>query len=85
MLVKIEVSVSQSCSTLVTPWAVARQAPLSTEFSRHEYWTGLPFPTPGDHPDPGIKPSLLHLLYWQADSLPLHHLGSSRGVQTGIK
>ena len=40
----------------VTPWTVARQAPLSTEFSRQEYWRGLPFPTPEDLPKPGIKP-----------------------------
>ena len=33
---------------------------LSMEFSRHEYWSGLPFPSPGDLPDPGIKPGLLH-------------------------
>ena len=40
----------------VTPWAVALQAPLSMEFSRQEYWSGLPFPPPGDLPNPGIKP-----------------------------
>ena len=38
-----------------TPWTVARQVPLSMGFSRQEYWTGLPFPTPGDLPDPGIE------------------------------
>ena len=37
-----------------TPWSVAHQAPLSTGFSRQEYWSGLPFPSPGDLPDPGI-------------------------------
>ena len=37
-------------------WTVARQAPLSMEFFSQEYWSGLPFPTPGDLPDPGIKP-----------------------------
>ena len=37
----------------VTPWPVAYQAPQSTEFSRQEYWSGLPFPSPGDLPDPG--------------------------------
>ena len=42
---------------LVTPWAVARQAPLSRKFSRQEYWSGLPFPTPGDLPDPEIEPT----------------------------
>ena len=41
---------------LVTPWTVARQAPLSMEFSRQEYWSGLPFPSSGDVPDPGIEP-----------------------------
>ena len=38
-----------------TPWTVIHQAPLSMEFSRQEYWSGLPFPTPGDPPDPRIK------------------------------
>ena len=40
----------------VTPWTVARQAPLSMGFSRQEYWSGLPFPTSADLPDPGIEP-----------------------------
>ena len=39
-----------------TPWAVARQAPLSMGFPRQEYWSGLPFPSPGDIPDPRIEP-----------------------------
>ena len=39
-----------------TPWTVARQAPPSMGFSRKEYWSGLPFPSPGDLPDPGNKP-----------------------------
>ena len=39
-----------------TPWIVALQAPLSMESSRQEYWSGLPFPSPGDPPDPGIEP-----------------------------
>ena len=38
-----------------TPWTIARQAPLSMGFSRQEYWSGLPFPSPGDLPDPGIE------------------------------
>ena len=42
--------------TLVTPWTVAHQAPLSMGFSRQEYWSGLPCPSPGDIPNPGIKP-----------------------------
>ena len=40
----------------VTPWTVANQAPPSMGFSRQEYWSGLPFPSPGDLPDPGIEP-----------------------------
>ena len=52
--------------TLVTPWTVACQAPLSMGFSRQEYWSGLPFPSPGDLPDPGVKPGSPAL---QADSL----------------
>ena len=47
--------VAQSCLTLATPWTVACQAPLSMEFSRQEYWSGLPFPNPGNLPDPGIE------------------------------
>ena len=39
-----------------TPWTVAHQAPWSMGFSRHGYWSGLPLPSPGDLPDPGIKP-----------------------------
>ena len=40
-----------------TPWTVAHQAPLSMGFSRQDYWSGLPFPSPGDLPDPGIQPT----------------------------
>ena len=43
----------------VTPWTVAHQAPMSMGFSRQEYWSGSPFPPPGDLPDPGIEPSSL--------------------------
>ena len=51
----------------VAPWTVAYQAPPSMDFSRQEYWSGLPFPSPGDLPDPGIKPGSPAL---QADTLP---------------
>ena len=68
------VSVSKSCLTLATPWTVACQAPLSMEFSRQEYWSGLPFPSSGDLPDPGIKPTSLCLLHQQVGSVPLDHL-----------
>ena len=45
----------------VTLWTVAHQAPLSMGFSRQEYWSGLPFPTPGDLPNPGIEAESLAL------------------------
>ena len=48
--------IAKSCPTLTTPWTVACQAPLSMGFSRQGYWSGLPFPSPGDPPDPGIEP-----------------------------
>ena len=55
-------SVTQSCPNF---YDVAYQAPLPMEFSRQEYWSGLPFPPPRDLPSPGVE------LPWQADSLPL--------------
>ena len=55
-------------------WTVAHQAPLSMEFSRQEYWSGLPHPSLGDLPDQGSNPCLLSLLLWQVDSLPLSQL-----------
>ena len=61
-------------SDSVTPWVAAHQAPLSMGFLRQEYWSGLPFLSPGDLSDPGIKSVSLVL---QADSLPLSHQGSS--------
>ena len=59
--------VAKLCPTLATPWTVARQAPLSMGFSRQEYWSELPFPSPGDLSNPGIEPMTPAL---QADSLP---------------
>ena len=48
-----------SCVWLfVSPWTVAHQAPLSIEFTRQEYWSELPFATPGDLPNPGIEPCI---------------------------
>ena len=50
----------QSCLTLCDPMnCIAHQVPLSMEFSRQEYWSGLPFPTPGNLPHPGTKPTSL--------------------------
>ena len=51
----------------VTPWTTAYQAPQSMEFSRQEYWSGLPFPSPGDLPDPRIEPGSPAM---QVDALP---------------
>ena len=67
--------VTKSCLTLVTPWTVARQAPLSFGFSRQEYLSGLPFSSPGDLPNPGTEPGSLAL---QADSLPTELPGNSK-------
>ena len=63
-------------NSFVTPWTIAHQAPLSMEFSRQEYWSGLPFPAVGDLLDPGIKTMSLASPALQADSLPLSHQGS---------
>ena len=62
---------SFSCVWLfATPWTVARQAPLSMEFSRKEYWSGLPFPSPGDLPSPGTEPNLSCLLRFFTTARP---------------
>ena len=66
----------------VTPWTIACQAPLSVEFSRWEYWSKLPFPSPGDLPDPGMVPMSLAL---QVDSLPLCHWGSHPPIKNELK
>ena len=58
----------------VTPWTVAHEAPISIEFSRQEYWSELPFSSPGDLPDPGIEPGSSVL---QADTLPSELPGQS--------
>ena len=66
-----------SVCLFVTLWTVAGQAPLSVGFSRQEHWSGLPFPPPGDLPDPRIElksPAL------QADSLPLSPQGSPLNI-----
>ena len=67
--------VAKSCRSLLSPWTVAlcNQSPLSMRFPRQEYWSELPFPSPGNLPDLGIKPASPAL---QADSLLLSHQGS---------
>ena len=64
---KIKVKSLSHVQLPATPWAVAHQAPLSMGFSRQEHWSGLPFTSPGDLPDPGSEPWSPAL---QADSLP---------------
>ena len=59
--------VTRLCQTLLQPHGLARQAPLSKEFSRQEYWSGLPFPSSEHLSNQGLNP---HHLHWQADSLP---------------
>ena len=69
----------------MTPWTVAYQAPPSMGFSRQEYWSGLPFPSPGDLPDPGIQPGSPAL---EADALTSEPPGKpykmERGAQTAF-
>ena len=64
---KVKVKSLSPVLLFVTPWTVAYQAILSVEFSRQEYWSGVPFPSPGDLPNPGIKAGSPAL---QADALP---------------
>ena len=66
---------AQLCLTLCDPWTVAHQAFLPIEFSRQEYWSGLPFPTSEELPNPGIK---LGSPEMQADSLPSEPPGKPR-------
>ena len=65
----------------VTPWTVARQAPLSMGFSRQEYWSGVPCPPPGDLPDPGIK--LRSSPTFQADALTSEPPGKPKNTGVG--
>ena len=64
---KVKVKSLSRVGLFATLWTVAHQALLSMGFSRHEYWSGLPFPSSGDLPDSGIKPGSPAL---QADALP---------------
>ena len=66
--------IAQSCLTLCDPMDyIAQQAPLSMRFPRQEYWSGLPFPPPGDLSNAGTKPMPPASPELQADSLPLSH------------
>ena len=72
---KVKVKSLSHVQLFVTPWTVALQAPQYMGFSRHEYWSGLLFPSPGDLPDPGIEPGLsycrwtLYRLSYQGSSV----------------
>ena len=80
-VVALHYNQNRSCATcchvhlFVTPWAVAFQAPLSMQFSRQEYWKGLPFPPRGDLPDSGVEPAPPVSAALQADSLSSDSLG----------
>ena len=65
-----------------TPWTIAYQAPPSMVFSKQEYWSGLPFPSPGDLPNPGIEPGSPTL---QPDTLPSEPPGKSNLLSKGLK
>ena len=73
----IEVKSLSRVQLFVTPWTVAHQAPPSMGFSRQEYWSGLPFPSPGDLPDPGIEPRSPAL---QADALTSEPPGKPQNI-----
>ena len=75
---KVKVKSLSCVQVFATPWMVAYQAPRSMGFSRQEYWSGLPFPSPGDLPNPGITPGTPAL---QTDALPSEPLGKHGSVQ----
>ena len=81
MCVCVCVLVAQLCLTLCTPWTVACQASLSMGFSGQEYWSGLPFPSPGDFPNLGIKSGSPTL---QSDSLPFEFVPPLECVGEGF-
>ena len=75
---------AQSCSLFATPWTIARQAPLSMGCFRQGYWSGLPFPSPGDLPAPGIEPTFLMSPVLAGGWILYHfsHLGSPSEANT---
>ena len=73
----VKILVAQSCQPFAASWTVACQAPLSMEFFRQEYWSGLSFPCPGNLLNPGIEPGSPAL--W-VDSLPFSSVQFSRSV-----
>ena len=76
---KVKVKSLSRVRLFATPWTVTYQAPPSMGFSRQEYWSGLPFPSPGDLPDPGIEPGCPAL---QADALTSEPPGNYKHIYT---
>ena len=79
---KVKVKLLSRVQVFETPWMVAYQAPWSMGFSRQEYWSGLPFPTPGELPNPGIEPGSPAL---QTDALLSEPLGGQRRKNSTLK
>ena len=80
----IYVNASVSCSVVsdsAIPWTLACQAPSSMGFFRREYWSGLPFPSPGDLPDPRMEPESPVSPILQVDSLPTEPLGKPQSTE----
>ena len=75
---KVKVKSLNRVRLFVTPWTIVYQAPQSMRFSRQEYWSGLPFPSAGDLPDPGIEPWSTAL---QADTLTSQPPGKPKGLE----
>ena len=73
-MISLKVKLLSHVRLFATSWTVAYQAPLSMEFLRQEYWSGVPFPSPGDLPNPGTEPGSSAL---QADALPSESPGKS--------
>ena len=80
---KVKILVIQLCLTLCDPMDCSNQAPLSMEFFRQEYWSGLPCSPPGDLPDPVIEHKSPVAPAWQADSLPSEPPGKPMDVRVG--
>ena len=79
---ELKVKLLSHVQLFATPWTVAYQALRSMGFSSQEYWSGLPFPSPGDLPNPGIEPRSPAL---QTDALPSEPLGKPEGVSKQTK
>ena len=82
MIKKVKAKSLSRVHLLVNPGTAAHQAPPSMGFSRQEYWSGMPFPSPGDVPNPGIEPRSPTL---QADALPSEHPGKPDGKEPPVK